>query len=116
MKERAQYLLQDGWEMEEVVTALGVSDRSIQHWLNNYEQEGQVDPPRVLRGRRRLLSTAAITDLFNLVAESPSLYLDEIQEWLAIHHFNSSQCPPGPRSDLQGTQTDCSATEREGSS
>jgi hypothetical protein len=31
MKERAQYLLQDGWEMEEVVTALGVSDRSIQH-------------------------------------------------------------------------------------
>jgi hypothetical protein len=32
MKERAQYLLQDGWEMEEVVTGLGVSDRSIQCW------------------------------------------------------------------------------------
>jgi transposase len=54
-------------------------------WLNNYEQEGQVDPPRVLRGQHHLLNTAEIADLFNLVAES-SLYLDEIQEWLVIHH------------------------------
>ena len=73
MKERAQYLLQDGWEMEEVVTALGVSDHSIQRWLNNYEQEGQVDPPRVLCGRHRLLNTAAIADLLDLVAESPGI-------------------------------------------
>jgi hypothetical protein len=54
------------------------ADRSIQSWLNNYEQECQVDSPRVLRGRCCLLNTAAIADLCNLklVAKSPAIHHD----------------------------------------
>jgi transposase len=65
-----------------------VSDHSIQRWLNNYEQEGQVDSPGVLRGCRCLLNTATIADLRNLVAESPSLYLTSFKSGsqFAIHH------------------------------
>ncbi|KIK91910.1 hypothetical protein PAXRUDRAFT_606692 [Paxillus rubicundulus Ve08.2h10] len=67
MKQRALELLEMGWEMDEVTEAL-------------------VDPPSVLRGRPRILNAAVLTDLRDLIHETPSLFLDEIGDWLAIYH------------------------------
>jgi hypothetical protein len=40
----------------------------------------------VLRGRPRILSIDVIEDIQALIRETPSLYLDEILEWLALYH------------------------------
>ncbi|KIK81114.1 hypothetical protein PAXRUDRAFT_203582 [Paxillus rubicundulus Ve08.2h10] len=44
MKQRALELLEQGWEMEQVIEALDVSTRSlsINCWADNYEQHGRV--------------------------------------------------------------------------
>jgi len=84
MKQRALQLLDEGLEQSEVADVLGVSSKSIDRWYDNYETQGRVDPPSVLRGRRRLLNQEAVSDLRELLEESPELYLDEISEWLAL--------------------------------
>jgi transposase len=65
---------------------LGVLSKSIGRWSDNYATQGHVDPLSVLRGRPRLLTANAVQDLRELIAESPSLYLDKIGEWLALYH------------------------------
>ncbi|KIM50339.1 hypothetical protein SCLCIDRAFT_34399 [Scleroderma citrinum Foug A] len=60
--------------MDEVTDALGVSDRSTNRWADNYEEFGHLEKPSVLH------------DLHELIRENPSLFLDEIDEWLAIYH------------------------------
>jgi hypothetical protein len=47
---------------------------------------GRVDPPSVLRGRPRILNSEAISDLHELIRGTPTLFLDEIGEWLALYH------------------------------
>ncbi|KAK0433133.1 uncharacterized protein EV420DRAFT_1243331, partial [Desarmillaria tabescens] len=86
IKERALVLLRDGWELDDVVEALGVHSRSIERWLDNYEQYGSVIPTRYPQGRPRRLSTLISQELSLLIQESPSLFLDEIVEWLALMH------------------------------
>ncbi|KAH7918110.1 hypothetical protein BV22DRAFT_1108445 [Leucogyrophana mollusca] len=86
MKEQALKLLGDGWEMDEIADALGISEKSIGRWEDKMLQEGRVDTPSILHGRRRLLNATAIAELQELIKESPSLFLDEISEWLAIYH------------------------------
>jgi len=72
--------------MKEIVDTLGVSSKSIGRWINNYEQQGHVECPTIFQGRPRTLNTAAMADLQELIAESPSLFLNEIAEWLALYH------------------------------
>jgi len=86
MKQRALQLLREGWELEDVTDALGVSSKSIGRWSTNFETHGRVDPPAVLRGRPRLLNAEAIADLQELIQETPELFLSEIGEWLALYH------------------------------
>jgi transposase len=53
LKQRALYLLlEEGWEMDQITTALGVHSKSIKRWEHNYEKHGSVNPPTPLRGRR----------------------------------------------------------------
>jgi len=86
-KERALYLfLEQGWEIERVAEALGVSEKSIERWEENYDIHGSVNPPTPLRGRPRLLTERMTEELHDLITENPSLLLDEIGEWLAIYH------------------------------
>jgi transposase len=85
-KQRALRLLDLGWEVPEVAAVFGHSSRSIERWLDNYAQYGSITRTSVLRGRPRILNTEATTQLYALVAESPSLYLQEIQEWLILFH------------------------------
>lgn len=86
MKQRALQLIGEGWEMEEVADVLGVSSKSIERWADNYNVLGQVNRLSVLRGRPRLLNADAVADLHQLILETPSLFLDEISEWLALYH------------------------------
>jgi len=86
-KQQALYLfLEEGWEIDHIAEALGVSSRSIERWEKNYEIHGCVNPPTPLRGRPRLLTHRITEELHDLITENPSLLLDEIGEWLAIYH------------------------------
>ncbi|GLB45622.1 putative DDE superfamily endonuclease [Lyophyllum shimeji] len=86
MKQQALQLLDSGWEIEDIADALGVSTKSIGCWAHNYETHRRIDPPSVLQGRPRLLGPKAVEDLQELIQESPSFFLDEIREWLALYH------------------------------
>jgi transposase len=86
MKQRALELVDKGWEAEDIAYALGVSSKSIARWADNYDAYGQVHPPSALHGRPRILNANAADDLYRLIRETPSLFLDEIKEWLALYH------------------------------
>ena len=86
-KEQALYLLlEEGWEIERVVHALGVSMQSIERWEENYTVHGCVKPFKPTRGHPRLLTGDMIDDIQQLLREDPSLLLDEIKEWLTLYH------------------------------
>jgi transposase len=86
VKERTLQLIAEGWSLEHVIEAIGVSHRSIDRWADNYETFGSVKPPAVITGRRRVMNPTAIEGLSDLIAESPGLYLDEIAEYLTLYH------------------------------
>jgi transposase len=86
-KERALYLLlEEGWDIDRIAVALGVSSRSIERWEANYDEHGHINPPTPIMGRPRLLDQVMTDEIHELLAETPSLLLDEIGEWLAIYH------------------------------
>ena len=51
MKCRALHLLAEGWELGKIADSLGVSEKSVNHWLDNYVIHGQVDPGSMNHGR-----------------------------------------------------------------
>ena len=86
-KEQALYLLlEEGWEIERVAHALGVSMQSIERWEENYAIHSCVKPFKPNRGHPRLLTGDMIDDIQWLLCEDPSLLLDEIKEWLTLYH------------------------------
>jgi transposase len=86
-KQQALYLfLEQGWDIEHVAAALGVSGKSIHRWEGNYDIHGCVNPHSPLRGRPRLLTDRMTNELHELITENPSLLIDEIGEWLALYH------------------------------
>jgi transposase len=86
MKQRALQLIDEGWELADVADVFGVSLKSIQRWNHHYNTHGHVDPSSALRGRPRILNAQAINDLYELIQETPSLFLEEIGEWLTLFH------------------------------
>ena len=86
MKHRALQLLQEGWYINDIAEMFAVSKKSIDRWTDNYEECGNVALTSVNRGRRRLLDPAMLEDIQGLIAKCPSVMLEEISEWLAIHH------------------------------
>jgi len=84
MKQRGLMLLDKAGRMGDIAEALGVSSKSTR-WEDNYEQFGRVDPTSVPRGRSRILNSMMTNDLRQPIEETPSLFLDEIGEWLAIY-------------------------------
>jgi transposase len=86
-KERALYLLlEQGWDINRIAVALGVSSRSIERWEAHYDEHGHINPSTPIMGRPRLLDQVMTDGIHELLAETPSLLLDEISEWLAIYH------------------------------
>ena len=68
IKQRALKLLQEGWDVKEVVEALNVSMKSMARWSGNY---GHVVKQSSLRGRRYALNAAALADVTDLICDSP---------------------------------------------
>lgn len=86
-KERTLYLLlEEGWDIDRIAVALGVSSRSIERWEAHYDEHGHINPSTPIMGRPRLLDQVMTDEIHELLAETPSLLLDEIGEWLAIYH------------------------------
>ena len=86
MKRTALQLLNKDWEMQQIANLLGISSKSIHRWQDNYETHSLVNPPSYLQGRQCILSSYVVDDLYDLMLESPELYLDEIGIWLALYH------------------------------
>jgi transposase len=87
IKDRALWLIENGYARDDVAEILGVSIASIYRWKNNDEHYGSVIPPPLApRGRPRILNPDMTHDLYTLIEEAPYLYLDEIQEWLIVAH------------------------------
>ncbi|KIK61233.1 hypothetical protein GYMLUDRAFT_166855, partial [Collybiopsis luxurians FD-317 M1] len=86
IKQRALQMVSEGWDITEIVQELGVSTKSISHWQDNYDTHGHVNPHYPVHGRCQILSSSTMLEIQQLLAEDPSLYLDEILEWLAIFH------------------------------
>jgi len=86
VKERALQLIAEGWPLQHIIEVFGVSRRSIGRWADNYNAFGSVKPTTVITGRPRALNPTAIEGLYDLLAESPELYLNEIAEYLTLYH------------------------------
>lgn len=86
LKERAVALVLSGSSVTGVADILGVSVDSVKRWSRNLRSLGDVQPHSALRGRRRVLSNTVLESIQDLIASSPSLYLDEIVSWLAVAH------------------------------
>jgi transposase len=87
IKDRALFLLENDYIPEDIAEILGISMRSISRWTNNLEAFGSViPPPNPSHGRPRILNPDMTHDLVTLIAEAPEMYLDEIQDWVALVH------------------------------
>ena len=87
IKEGALWLLDHDYIPKDVCDILGISGRDIQRWTNNQAQFGSViPPPPPFCGHPHILNPDATHDLVTLVDEAPEMFLDEIQDWLAIVH------------------------------
>ena len=64
-------LLEEGWKIERVALASGVSMQSIERWEVNYAVRGCVKPFKPTRGRPRLLTGDMIDDIRRLLREDP---------------------------------------------
>ena len=67
------------------------SARTIQQWEDNVAVKGEVNPHSVFWGYPRILAPTAMEDLRTLLKESPTLYLDEIVDYLTVIHRIVSQ-------------------------
>lgn len=87
LKERALWLLDNDYIGDDVCAILGISRSSLYRWKHNQEEFGMVTPPQnPLQGRPRILDADQTNDLLNMVHDVPEMYLDEIQDWVAVTH------------------------------
>ena len=86
-RECAIRLYQAGWDLTDILFAVGCSQASFYHWLKLFEDAGTANKPMSpLRGCPRIIGLAAFTACKELFAHSPDTYLDELQWFLAIEH------------------------------
>jgi transposase len=79
------WLLENDFIPDDVADIFGVSRRSIYRWQANIENYGSVDCPcNPLHGHPRTLNADQTHDLFTLLNDAPEMFLDKIQEWVAI--------------------------------
>jgi transposase len=86
MKSRALSLYYAGHLPKDLCQIFGFSEKSLQRWKDNLYEHGDVVPPTSYRqGRPRKLNSDQTSDLMAQLMVDPSMYLDEIQTWIAIH-------------------------------
>ena len=87
LKQRALWLLSNGYLPDELHAILNVSRCSVQQWADNLAVHGHiVPPPNVLQGRPHNLNNIQMFGLIGLIMASLAMFLDELQDWLALEH------------------------------
>ena len=87
IKERVLWFRDNGYITDDICDMFGVSLWSIQHWQSNLDWYSSVIPPKnPLQGLPWTLDADQWHDLFSMLDESPKLFLDEIQDWVALSH------------------------------
>ncbi|KAJ7742613.1 hypothetical protein B0H16DRAFT_1323322 [Mycena metata] len=87
LKERALVLWESGWEIKDICYAFHVSPTSLYRWRDMFDEFGTTTkPPSPLRGRERIISLAALNAAKEIFFHDPSVMLDELMWYLAIHH------------------------------
>lgn len=85
VKNRVLWLLDNDYIPEDVCDILGVSQSSLYQWKKNFELHKHVIPPyNPFQGQPRKLNANQTHDLFTMLDESPELFLDKIQDWIAV--------------------------------
>ena len=87
LKQRALWLLAAGYLLDDICTILNISSQSAQRWANDLATHGHVLPPQnPLQGQQHTLNAIHIYGLIGIIEASPAMYLDELQDWLALEH------------------------------
>ena len=87
MKECALRLWDQGWKIEEIMDALGVSRSSIFWWQAIFDEHGSVNRLlNALKGPEQIITRAVLTAVHTLYETDSDLYLNELVLWLAVEH------------------------------
>jgi transposase len=87
IRERVIWLVEHGYAPPDICEIFGISDRTLRRWRRNNDTYGTpLPPPPLQRGRPHTLNNDMTHDLYTLLEEAPDMYLDEIQDWLAVAH------------------------------
>ncbi|KIK58448.1 hypothetical protein GYMLUDRAFT_246144 [Collybiopsis luxurians FD-317 M1] len=67
LKETALRLWEAGWNTSDICSVLAVSQASLYHWRNIFEEFGEVTrPPSAIRGRPRIIGMLALQKMENV--------------------------------------------------
>ena len=87
IRDRVIWLVEHGYAPPDIGEIFGISDRTLRRWRRNNDTYGTpLPPPPLQRGRPHTLNNDMTHDLYTLLKEAPDMYLDEIQDWLAVAH------------------------------
>lgn len=90
LKGWALWLLEHDYIPEDVCEILDISRSSIYGWKCNQAEYGDIVPPQnPLQGQLCLLTADQTDELVSALCDSPEMYLDEIQDWIAVTHDTS---------------------------
>ncbi|EGO02438.1 hypothetical protein SERLA73DRAFT_35899, partial [Serpula lacrymans var. lacrymans S7.3] len=71
----------------DICNIFGIFERSLCHWQANQEAFGSVAPPMYpTQGRPYILGANQAKRIYLLLEDTPEMYLDKIQDWLALAH------------------------------
>ena len=87
LKQHALTLWNQGWDIEDICDALGVSWSSCYHWRKIFKEHGEVNcPPSPLIGWTWKITHAILNSIIELYTKDSDLFLDEVCTWLAVKH------------------------------
>jgi transposase len=83
----ALWLRGQGFISDDICYLLGISSRSLSRWQTNMNTFGSVIPAHnPLQGHPSILNAEQRNELFNLLDQASEMFLDELQDWVALHH------------------------------
>ncbi|KDR74457.1 hypothetical protein GALMADRAFT_42653, partial [Galerina marginata CBS 339.88] len=89
MKNRVLCLLENGNlpDAFDIAEIFGISKQSIYRWRVNFDEyDSIIPPPNPSKGCPHILNADQTHDLITLLQEAPKMYLDKLQDWVAIAH------------------------------
>ena len=87
LKLQALWLRGQGFISDDTCYLLGISSRSLSQWQTNMNTFGSVIPAHnLLQGCPFILNAEERNELFNLLDQASEMFLDELQDWVALHH------------------------------